>query len=145
MHRFSARIETNDLIVRIWEDAGFTCVDREASYEQCLDVLVLSLSTGESLENRIISVRPKVFVVMGCYELSPVLADLYSKHSWCCNDLWLTIGTLLDASIPEPLWPADDSHYNKAVADTVYRHLLNDVFRETAEWCGHMSSVVRPM
>lgn len=28
------------------------------------------------------------------------------------------------------------------VADAVYRHLLADVFRETAEWCGHTFSVV---
>ncbi|WP_269448416.1 hypothetical protein [Anaerosporomusa subterranea] len=26
MHRFSARVETGDLIVRVWEDAGFACV-----------------------------------------------------------------------------------------------------------------------
>jgi hypothetical protein len=40
------------------EDAGFACVGREDSAEQCLDVLILPLSTAESLGKSIMSVRP---------------------------------------------------------------------------------------
>lgn len=62
---------------------------------------------------------------------------------WRCGDKWITVGTSLEARLHEPAWLVYGEDWQKAMAETIYRHLLEDVFRETAEWCGHMSSVVR--
>ena len=38
--------------------------------------------------------------------------------------------------------PDDFDAYAKAVADYSYRHILDELIAETAEWCGHMSSAI---
>lgn len=145
MYRFSTRIASCAFHKTVWEDAGFVCVDREEVSEQSIDVLILAQDDREKLEHAIKIMRPKVFFVVGRYELSPEIAHLYADHHWRFHDSPLTIGTFLEVPLPEPIWEAYADQQEKAIADTVYRHLLHDIFRETAEWCGHMSSVVRPM
>ena len=57
-------------------------------------------------------------------------------------ECWL-LGTKIEAPLPEGLGELLDDPHAETMAETFYYYLLQDLFRETAEWCGHMSSVVR--
>jgi len=79
------------------------------------------------------------------------LSDIYERQLIVGEGLYFTIGSRISGKVANPDWEAYRSNGQlsreeqvKTVAGSVYRFLLQDVFRETAEWCGHMSSVVGP-
>ena len=80
---------------------------------------------------------PKVVVVQGTATPPEDLAEEYKPHTW----RGFTVLTRLEARLGTPAWDeyADEA---KAVTGAVYRHLFEDVLRETREWCGHTFSVL---
>lgn len=144
MYRFSVKMVSDILHKSVWDDTGFVCIGREEPFEQA-DVIIIAPDDSDKLASVILAARPKVFIIAGRYELPQHVKDLYTGQHWRLHHTVLTIGTFLEVPLAEPVWEAYPEQQEKAIADTIYRHLLNDVFRETAEWCGHMSSVVRPM
>ena len=57
---------------------------------------------------------------------------------------WL-VGAKIEAPLPEDVGTLLCEQNMEALSETLYDCLLRDVFRETADWCGHMSSVVGRM
>ena len=57
---------------------------------------------------------------------------------------WL-VGTKMEAPLPDDVGTLLCEQNIAALSETLYDCLLRDVFRETADWCGHMSSVVGRM
>lgn len=143
MNRFSVIFAGDTPMRQAWNDAGFVCFKADRQDDVKPDALVWMEADAASLPVAIIADKPKVFVITARYV--PVdLPEYYSLHFWQTGGQWITVGTMLESELTEPKWPAYGDDWQKAVADTVFRYLLQDVFRETAEWCGHMSSVVRP-
>lgn len=100
--------------------------------------------------------RPKLFVVAdNCEQRINIpggLVEIYDAQVIAGEGVCFTVGSSIQGKIAVPDWQVHRSYGRlsrevqiKAVAGSVYRYLLEDVFRETAEWCGHMSSVVGPM
>ena len=97
---------------------------------------------------------PRVLVILSEQEIPfpEEISEIYNRYCFAGKSgLVFSIGSTLEGKIEEPDWEA--YHFGdqparteeiKAVAGSLYRYLLLDVFRETAEWCGHMSSVVGP-
>ena len=54
-------------------------------------------------------------------------------------------GSKLETPLSEDMGALLSEQATGAFAESLYYYLLRDVFRETAEWCGHMSSVVGRM
>jgi hypothetical protein len=80
------------------------------------------------------------------------LSEIYSLQSFSGADTGFTICSRLEGQVAVPEWDLYGSQGAitreeeiKAAAGSIYRYLLEDVIRETAEWCGHMSSVVGHM
>ena len=57
---------------------------------------------------------------------------------------WL-VGTKMEAPLPDDVGALLCEQNIATLSETLYDCLLRDVFRETADWCGHMSSVVGRM
>lgn len=141
-----------------WVDAGFKPVDPEVEAwpEQGPDVLLLH-HNGDKVIPDIDTVKkllPRLYMVTGdsTFQLDDKeLAGIFEQGRLIGDGLFFNFGTRLPGQPAVPLWEAYRFNGNlppeaqvKAVADSVYRFLLEDQFRETAEWCGHMSSVVGP-
>ena len=151
MNRLLLLPKGDEIAVKAWEDAGFVCVstgEKRNSHDQSErrpDALILPPDLSDtSFQDVIGSIMPMLFVVMIHYSPPSSIAENYAIQFWRCRQAAITVGTMLETVLPEPPWSEYGEDWQKAIADTVYRHLLQDRFRETAEWCGHMSSVVRP-
>ncbi|MDR3349684.1 MAG: hypothetical protein LBO03_08870 [Acidaminococcales bacterium] len=90
--------------------------------------------------------RPKLVFA---YEREGNNSHLYTWREIILNGDRIHIGALFDPlDIPDD-WhvdygarAGDMSLYAKVVADYSYRRILDELIEETAQWCGHMSSVV---
>lgn len=60
------------------------------------------------------------------------LGTLYERQFSLPSDWYLDYGVSID----------DKDAFYKVLADYSYRYLLEEIREETADWCGHMSSVV---
>lgn len=140
-----------------WEDVGFKPVENcsGTNRDNCPDVVLLRVIQDQQTEWKAVeSLLPKVYVVLARSELLPpvTLSDIYEHQLITAKDICFNIGSSLQGKVAVPDWEAfsrggllTGNERIKAVAGSVYRFLLEDVFRETAEWCGHMSSVVGPL
>lgn len=141
----------------LWEDVGFEQAQKydEANRGLYPDVALIRLKQGQQSEWQIVeSLFPKLYVVLSSSELPPPagLREIYEPQFIAAKDFCFSIGSRLPGRVAVPDWEAHThngiltaDNQVKAVAGSVYRFLLEDVFRETAEWCGHMSSVVGPV
>lgn len=99
--------------------------------------------------------RPKLFVIAAQQKITAVPGDLsaiYERQAIPGEKICFTIGSKLPEKVTAPDWqvvrqgvPLSRTEQVQVLAGAIYRYLLQDVFRETAEWCGHMSSVVGQM
>lgn len=158
-----------------WEDSGFVVSDGTTHPEvrrQTADVVGfpwLTVETdaeqarpdvvywqqgaaGAAGWHKVRQLLPKVVVVMGEASLPPDLAHVYDSCFLYGEGRSFMVGRKIEGTLLTPEWAAYRTdgllslpQQVKAVADAVYRLLLDNVFQETAEWCGHMSSVVGPM
>ena len=92
------------------------------------------------------SLYPKIFIVSGAVSpLIPIHWQTYDCQSFFQDGETWRIGSKLEDLLPLEL--TEDFANNKTAdwAAILYMTLLKSLFRETAEWCGHMSSVVGRM
>jgi hypothetical protein len=94
---------------------------------------------------------PPVVVVVHPEGRSPCcqLPPEYTTYWWPKGNMAFLIGSRLEDLLIQPDWQSyekaghlDNCQCHKAVSDVIYRHLLQEVFRETREWCGHTFSVL---
>jgi hypothetical protein len=142
-----------------WENTSFKLVDKETwdDPEQRPDVFLWHWTQIENMPvQMILSLLPKLYIVMSSpsdeITIPAELADIFSIHSFTGDSACFTIGSRLQGRAAVPDWDAyrgpgviTREEQIKAVSGSIYRYLLEDVIRETAEWCGHMSSVVGQM
>ncbi|NLJ75882.1 MAG: hypothetical protein GX325_01305 [Peptococcaceae bacterium] len=140
----------------IWKETGFATAAHKPrdKRELGLDVfLCRQPRQGHLPTGTILSLLPKLIVIVnhkdGHISLPPDLLEIYNQQSFSSRDLNFTIGSRLEGQVTVPDWNAAGKGSEitreeqiQAAAGAVYRFLLEDVIRETAEWCGHMSSVV---
>lgn len=136
-----------------WEDVSFQLVEMETlrDPEKRPDVVFWRWSGDfEAMQKQVESILPKLYVIVSSNVLPApdTLSAIYERQVICGESIYFTIGSKIEGKVSVPDWEACRSDGQlaqiKAVAGTIYRYLLEDVFRETAEWCGHMSSVVGP-
>lgn len=144
-----------------WEDTSFKLVEAGTwdDQEQRPDIFLWHWSKEKDLPVReVLSLLPKLLVIISDrgdkITLAEDLLDIYSLQSFSGEDTGFTICSRLEGEVAVPDWDfyknssQDDitrEEQIKAAAGSIYRYLLEDVIRETAEWCGHMSSVVGHM
>lgn len=140
-----------------WEDVGFKLVETGAELEpgQRPDVLFWRWPR-EHVAPKWQSVKhllPKLFITVSNHKISmpDTLSDIYEQQLITVEGTYFTIGSRIQGIVAVPVWEAyrgsgqlHRAEQVQAIAGSIYRYLLQDVFRETAEWCGHMSSVVGP-
>lgn len=145
--------------VSAWEDTSFRLVESVIwdDPEQGPDVLLWHWSQKKDLPVKmILSLFPKLYVIISSpgdeITIPGELADIFSLQIITGDSVLFTIGSRIQGLAAVPDWDAYRGHEDitreeqiKAVSGSIYRYLLEDVIRETAEWCGHMSSVVGQM
>jgi hypothetical protein len=149
MKRFSVSVIGGGGDIAPWLDTGFVEFapgDDETGRPLRPDTLYLAPDEKGWAEAASV-LWPKVIVLAAPVPVLPAeLSEAYRLYSWRADSFAFAIASRLEAQLAEPFWPAYGPLTQpvavKAVADVVYRHLLVDVFRETAEWCGHTFSVV---
>lgn len=142
-----------------WEDTSFKLMEAGSwdNPEQWPDVFLWRWSKEIDLPVRaILSLLPKLLVIISDkvenITVPEELSEVYGRQSFSGNDTRFTICSRLEGEVAVPEWDLYGSQgaitreeQIKATAGSIYRYLLEDVIRETAEWCGHMSSVVGHM
>lgn len=142
-----------------WENTGFNLVEAGILDEpgQRPDVFLWHWSGENDLPvPAVLSLLPRLIVIVCArgeqITISPDLSEIYNLQSFAGRDTGFTICSRLEGEVSVPDWNLYSNEGEisreeqiKAVAGAVYRFLLEDVIRETAEWCGHMSSVVGHM
>ncbi len=146
--------------LNVWEDAGFKLFDETSQDDPALrpDVILSYASRAGEIPWQLISkLMPKILILTGSVEQKPVFPDglsgLFNLQVIKGENTCFTIGSSIQGQIAAPDWEAyragagqiTRQEQTQALAGSVYRFLLQDLFRETAEWCGHMSSVVGPL
>jgi len=133
--------------IGVWLDTGFREFQAGQTGDAAArpDVIFAPLGPDDGALGRDIGLwLPKVIVLISRTAAeSPQGLEDYRRHRWQQGGVNYLVATVLEPELREPEWAAyggEDSL--KAVSDQVYRHLLEDVFRETREWCGHTFSVV---
>ncbi len=142
-----------------WEDTSFKLVEDGTwnDPEQRPDVFLWRWSKNNELPDQmILSLLPKLLVIISDrgekITVPEELSEIYNRQSFSGEDTGFTICSRLEGEVTVPYWDLYKSNSAitreeqiKAAAGSIYRYLLEDVIRETAEWCGHMSSVVGHM
>ena len=137
----------------IWRHAGFDCVEATADN---IDVVWVdrfcSSSARADAKNLGVLLDPlgsKVFMVKKQLETTFAFADnwrtVYSWKEYAVGPVSWVLGSKLETPLSEDMGALLSEQATAAFAESLYYYLLRDVFRETAEWCGHMSSVVGRM
>lgn len=125
----------------IWRKAGFDPVLAEMADVACLRNATLLI---QLLDQRMM---PKMILLKtGVSWVAPErLQAIYTMTEYGEGpNCWL-VGTKMEAPLPEDVGTLLCEQNIAALSETLFDCLLRDVFRETADWCGHMSSVVGRM
>lgn len=134
----------------LWNSAGFDVLPEnrvEWPENASPDVIwiaeanvdTLSVSQEELLSAKVLFARGNAATLLSeKWQSAYVLQKSDEKMTW-------VYGTKLEAPLPEETGALLLSGETAALAECLYNYLLKDVFRETADWCGHMSSVVGRM
>ena len=129
-----------------WRQAWFDCVVATADN---IDVVWVDRFCVQNLGVVLDSLGPKVFMVKKLAETSCALPEdwrtVYSWKEYAAGPSSWILGSKLETPLSEDMGALLSEQATAAFAESLYYYLLRDVFRETAEWCGHMSSVVGRM
>jgi hypothetical protein len=142
-----------------WEDTSFKLVEKGTwdEPEQRPDVFLWHWAKEEDMPvQMILSLLPKLYIVVSApgdkVTIPGELAGIFSMQIITGNGVLFTVGSRLQGLAAIPDWDAYRGHADitrdeqiKSVSGSIYRYLLEDVIQETADWCGHMSSVVGQM
>lgn len=148
MKRFTVYPIGMPQIQEVWLDTGFSLYPAEQGLPERPDVILSGTAiTNDELMENIQNYMPKVIIGAGyeSLELTEPLKEIYQLHVWKAEGMNYLIATRIEAQLEVPQWhlygeKAEERH--KGASDSIYRHLLYEVFRETQEWCGHTFSVV---
>ena len=146
MKRFLAYAQNLESEERaIWEQAGFDFVDIAIASTGGEDDLTIDLALLDDPINLLESINPRMFVA-AAQTVGVAPKDWRRRYELrfygTSQQGWL-LGTKAEAPLPDDWGELLAEENVAAFAESIYYYLLRDVFRETAEWCGHMSSVVR--
>ena len=125
----------------IWRHAGFDPVLAETADVAWLDNAVLLMQLLDQ------QMMPKIILLKtGASWMEPErLQAIYTMTEYGESpNCWL-VGAKIEAPLPEDVGTLLCELNIAALSEVLYDCLLRDVFRETADWCGHMSSVVGRM
>lgn len=145
----------DDEIQEIWCKAGFSIVQNlpaDLAEATSLDLIWLAELTD-------VSARPSQETLAPLNLVYPKLFFLHSSAAVCMPAHWHAYAQqkvkmagadwIVGSKLEEPLPPAVAEYLAQQktadLAAVVYIVILESVFCETAEWCGHMSSVVGRM
>jgi hypothetical protein len=139
----------NSLLLEALAQTGFFVVAREEFDGE--DKFFCAV-TGSRADNDSLWVKWRPRIVFAA-EREGLNSGLYSWREIDLGGDRLQLGVLPDREFTMPKdWhlaygadPGDDRAYAKALSDVSYRYILLELMDETAEWCGHMSSVVHKM
>ena len=136
----------------IWCKAGFAVVDKltlDLQETPPIDLIWLAESPAISAKAMAQSVEgvyhvyPKLFFLHGSsISHMPAHWQAYALQMVSVKGSTWMIGSKLEETLPTALLEYFLQQKTADLAAVVYMVLLESVFRETAEWCGHMSSVV---
>ena len=136
---------------KIWQHAGFDCVKATADNIDVVwvDRFRSSSARAKSLGVLLDPLGSKVFMVKKQLKTTFAFTDnwrtVYSWKEYTAGPASWVLGSKLETPLSEDMGALLSEQATAAFAESLYYYLLRDVFRETAEWCGHMSSVVGRM
>ena len=125
----------------IWRQAGFDPVLAEAADVAYLENVAQLM---QLLDQR---VMPKVILLKtgASWVVPEGLQTIYTMTEYGESTSHWIVGAKMGAPLPEDVGALLCEQNMVALSESLYYCLLRDVFRETADWCGHMSSVVGRM
>lgn len=130
---------------KLWQGAGFDFSQETTAVD--LMLLLIDRMDQPIEVQRLSELRPKIFLVRGltAKQLPEGWQSIYDIQT-CDSGVhrWL-FGSILESPLPKDVGDLLMEEAMPALSEGLYSCLLRDVFRETAEWCGHMSSVVGRM
>ena len=151
MKRFIVFTAGMELAARnLWHSAGFDVLpENRAEWPENAnpDIIwiaetnfdALSVSQVELLSAKVLFARGNAVILLSeKWQSAYVLQKSEEKTTW-------VYGTKLETPLPDETGALLLGGETAALAECLYNYLLKDVFRETADWCGHMSSVVGRM
>ena len=129
----------------IWEQAGFDIMAAYAAATGDEDDLPIDLALLNEPFYLLESISPRMFMapVQTAGDAPPDWQRRYEMRFYGTGSQGWWIGTKAEAPLPDDWGELLAEKNVAAFAESLYYYLLRDVFRETAEWCGHMSSAVR--
>ena len=139
---------------QIWREAGF-CLMQEPwfpSSEKTPPELIwladsaVSGKFADRITEELRTSFPKLFFVQcKVAALMPAHWQAYAQQTVRVAGADWIVGSKLEEPLPPAVAEYMAQQKTADLAAVVYMTLLESVFRETAEWCGHMSSVVGRM
>lgn len=144
-----------------WFDAGFSVIGagEKAAGEAAFRPDVVFWPESEGSSEKVWQIAgtlcPALVVVLltgrTVPEMPADLGDVYNRQVLGGKGVNFWVASRLEGQLDPPDWDAYRSGdaltvYDqiKALAGSVYRLLLEELFRETREWCGHTFSVLGP-
>ncbi len=150
MRLFGAlNVNGNKKMLDALEDTGFISVlPKEFDFDDRFFCLVSS----SKKDNDLIWIKHRPRIVF-TYDKNGVNSHLYTWQEIVLKDKSIFLGTLseIDLVLAKDWYldystTADDEiTYLKYIADVSYKYILAELIDETAQWCGHMSSVVHKL
>jgi hypothetical protein len=139
--------------MKIWRDAGFFIVqgppfsaDESASPELIWLSENVDSSCGYTDATEFRTSYPKLFFLhSSAASLMPPHWQAYTRQTVQVAGTDWIIGSKLEEPLPPAVAEYLAQQKTAELAAVLYIVILESVFRETAEWCGHMSSVVGRM
>ena len=158
MKKFIAWVSGMDQLKQtLWQEAGFDIIvperyQSEGTAIHNADIIWLCSINGMNiqpkidLEDQLKKSYAKVFFL--CKHdasIMPCHWSEYQQHIVFVDGIEYLIGSKLEEPLPTALLEYFAQQKTAELAAVLYIVILESVFRETAEWCGHMSSVVGRM
>ncbi len=138
----------SDVAQEIWREAGFFVVQdlRPELAETALSDLVWLAESPPEMAGRLRASYPKLFFLHNSAAvLMPLHWQAYTLQTVQMPGTDWIVGSKLEEPLPPAVAEYLAQQKTAELAAVVYIVILESVFRETAEWCGHMSSVVGRM
>ena len=139
----------------IWRKAGFAVVEKlPLDWQEAPPIDLIWLAESPAISAKAMAqsdevlhrVYPKLFFLHGsAISRMPAHWQAYAQQTVSVNGSTWLIGSKLEEPLSTALLECFSQQKTADLAAVMYMTLLESVFRETAEWCGHMSSVVGRM
>ena len=133
-----------------WQRAGFSiypCVATAISTFSVPDIIWIGTTKRKSIDASFLAtLYPKLFFLhSSAASYMPDHWQAYAQQTVRVAGADWIVGSKLEEPLPPAVAEYMAQQKTADLAAVVYIVILESVFRETAEWCGHMSSVVGRM